>query len=73
MNKDWEAQALSAWRKLLLERKSGWTPRSGCDELLKPADEYMRASMIGGDGWRELVEKATAFWAHSVEGFEDWK
>lgn len=40
------------------------------DELLKLADEYKRSGMINSDDWRELVEEATAFYAHSVEGLE---
>lgn len=41
-----------------------------CVELLLLADEYKSSHMIYGDDWRELVEEATAFYAHSVEGLE---
>lgn len=73
MNADRKEQALAAWRKLLNSPEIRMDAEEQYDELLKLADEYKRASMIDGDGWRELVEEATAFCAHSVEGFEDWK
>ena len=41
-----------------------------CVELLLLGDEYKSSDMIDGDDWRELVEEATAFYAHSLEGLE---
>ncbi|MBK5343865.1 hypothetical protein JFU48_21050 [Pseudomonas sp. TH49] len=70
MNDDRKVQALSAWRKLLEEPEIRMDAEEQYDELLKLADEYKRASIIDGDDWRELVEEATAFYAHSVEGLE---
>lgn len=70
MNDDRKAQALSAWRKLLEEPEIRMDAEEQYDELLKLADEYKRTGMIDGDDWRELVEEATAFYAHSVEGLE---
>lgn len=39
-----------------------------CVELLLLGGEYKSSRMIYGDDWRELVEEATAFYAHSSEG-----
>lgn len=63
-------KALSAWRKLLEEPELRMDAEEQYDQLLKMADEYKRAGIIDGDDWRELVEEATAFYAHSVEGLE---
>jgi hypothetical protein len=67
---DQKVQALSAWRKLLEEPEIRMGAEEQYDELLKLADDYKRAGVIDADDWRELVEEATAFYAHSVEGLE---
>lgn len=70
MNDDRKKQALVAWRRLLEEPVIRMGAEEQYDELLKLADEYQRAGMIDGDDWRELVEEATAFYGHAVEGLD---
>ncbi|WP_460410410.1 MULTISPECIES: hypothetical protein [unclassified Pseudomonas] len=70
MNDDRKKQELVGWRKLLEEPEIRMDAEEQYDELLKLADEYKRAGVIDSDDWRELVEEATAFYAHSVEGLE---
>lgn len=66
----WKQEALADWSKIGAEPEIRMSAEEQCDELLKLADEYKLAGMIDGDDWRELVEEATAFYAHSVERLE---
>jgi beta-phosphoglucomutase-like phosphatase (HAD superfamily) len=61
-------QALAAWRKLLEEPGIRMDAEEQYEELLKMADDFKLQGIIDADDWRELIEEAGAFYAHTIEG-----
>lgn len=63
-------EALTAWRQLLDKPGIRMDVEEQYEELLKLADDFKQGGVINSGDWRELVEEATAFYAHSIEGLE---
>ncbi|CAN7563099.1 hypothetical protein [Pseudomonas umsongensis] len=63
-------KALTTWRKLMEEPEIRMDAEEQYEELLKLADDFKQDGVINSGDWRELVEEATAFYAHSIEGLE---
>jgi hypothetical protein len=68
MNHNQKNQALASWRQLLEHPKIRMDAGEQYDELLRLADEFHHKGIIDWDERKDLVRKATDFYARAVEG-----
>ncbi|UZE14765.1 hypothetical protein [Pseudomonas sp. B21-053] len=70
MSDDQKEKAIAVWRRLLEEPEIRMDVEEQFEALVMMADELKRTGAIDSGDWREMVEEASAFYAHAVEGMD---
>jgi hypothetical protein len=68
MNDSRKSQALAAWEKLFDKPEIRMDAEEQYEALLRLADDFEDQGIISPEERRTLIEKATAFYAQSVNG-----
>lgn len=68
MNDLRKSQALAAWQKLFNQPEIRMDVEEQYEALLRLADDFEEEGIISREERRELIEKATVFYAQSVAG-----
>lgn len=68
MNDHRKSTALTAWEDLYNQPENRMNNEEQYEALLHLADNFEDQGIISGEERRKLIEKATAFYAKSVEG-----
>lgn len=68
MNNPRKSQALAAWEKLYNRPEIRMDAEEQYEALLRLADEFEEQGIISREERRALIERATAFYAQSIEG-----
>lgn len=68
MNDFRKSQALTAWETLFDKPEIRMDAEEQYEELLRLADDFEEQGLISPQERTELIRKATAFYAQSVEG-----